>query len=928
MLRKYRKRVCSALLAILALLACAAPALAAGEEPDTPTVLTVAFPEAMGLNETYEDGTHGGCVYDWLHEIAKYTDWEYEFVTGDADELLNNMMAGEYDLMGGMLYYEGLEELFNYPEYVMGANYNLLIYHQEDESIRNFDYTTLNGKSIGVLRKAASKIARLEKFLDFNNIDCELVYYEDVETYEACLEAGEVDLLYGSDVYMRDGYNVAAMIEGDPYYLVTAADEPELCDELSWAMGMIYSANADFATELYTKYFPSKYRNSLSFTPEEQAFIDASSPIRVAVMADQYPVYYKVDGVTKGIVPACLELVEARTGLSFTFVPASTYADMFELLEQGKADIIGCCMEEESTTDARGLIQTPSFATLDSVILRNKQSDLSQEGRVMAAPVGRGSATLNFAYTVKYFDSYASCVEAVNQGEADFAEMPAAFVEDYYSRDYYANIILAADTGSTDKMTLALAKPVDVALYSILNKAINNLSDEELSGISAQSILAERGSTVTFRSLFYTNPSLVLTVCIGFVILMAAIALLIIRNKMKSRVMRMRLEEIQRTSRAKSDFLSRMSHEIRTPMNAIIGLTNLALMTDEATPAIKEDLDKIESSAQFLLSLLNDVLDMSKIENEKLDLEPAPFDLSAVTARLQPLFALQLQEKKINLIFDGELNDKLYVGDEMRITQILTNLLSNSCKFTPEGGIVTLTIDEQGLHEELAELRFQVKDNGTGIQKEDMERIFQSFEQAGPRNQKTPGTGLGLSICKSLVQMMGGELRVESKVGKGSVIFFTLQLPVYHGVLEPQQTETKIDQPVSLEGLHILLAEDNDINAEIAIELLAMQGVRVDRAADGQQAVDMFSGHTEGYYDVILMDVNMPIKDGLTATEEIRAMDRGDAQSIPILAMTANTFQEDRDQAMEVGMNGFLPKPFDVAQLYQILRDSIRQKAP
>ncbi len=919
------KRFFIYMIIVLLLLGTNCPAVFATEEKDT-LVLTVAFPEAKGLNEVYEDGTYGGCVYDWLEEIAKYTGWQYEFVTGDSSELLVGMQAGAYDLMGGMFYQKELEKYYNYPKYIMGSNYSLLIYRQNDETIKSFDYNTLNGKRIGVLKKATAKIERLQKFLSFNNLDCQLIAYDDLEAYENCLDTHEVDLLFGSDVYMKDNYNVAAKIEGDPYYIVTKKDRPDLCHQLNEAMDAIYAANPNFAHELYNQYFPETYINSIDFTTQEIDFIRQSAPIRVAVVKEQYPIYYEKDEVKKGILPDCLQLISQRTGLTFSYVYANSYQQSIELVIKGQADIVGCFMNNDPSAASYGLARTRSYATLDSIILRNKQGVVSDASLVMAVPNGRDLKPLRTEDTIRYYDRYETCLRAVNAGAADYTRMPAAFVEDMYLKDYYANITMMADTNLVEEMTLALPLPVNVPLYSVLSKTINNLSAEELDYILAQDLLTIQKRSVTLKTLLYTNPLTMLVVCVGFILLLSMIILLFTRYKMNNKMMGIKLEKAEETSKAKSDFLSRMSHEIRTPMNAIIGLTSLTRMSDEITPGVKQNLDKINSSAQFLLSLLNDVLDMSKIESQKMKIESIPFDLIVVAEQMKNMFTIQAENKGLTLTIHVDLVDSLFVGDEIRIKQILTNLLSNACKYTNQGGAVLLSVTEQNRITEKATIVFCVKDTGIGIKGEDLERIFHSFEQLENSNHNAPGTGLGLAITSNLVQLMGGELKVKSQPQKGSAFYFAIQLPVFQGTLPSAQKEAEDNPEVSLQGLHVLLVEDNDINAEIAMELLEMQDVMVERAADGAQAVALFAQKPEGYFDLILMDINMPVKNGLMATEEIRAMQRADANIIPILAMTANTFQEDREKAMAAGMTGFLPKPFDVNQLYQALRQSMNKK--
>lgn len=923
-MKKYLKALGLWLAVCLCLITLSTGSDALASEKD-PRVLKVAFPEAVGINEVYEDGTYGGCVYDWLEEIAKYTGWKYEFVTGDPNELMHEMEEEKYDLMGGVYFLDGLDELYNFPEYIMGSNYSLLIYRQEDQDIKGYDHTTLNGKRIGVWKRAVRKIERLEKFLDINNVQYELIYFEDQDAYEKCLETQAVDLMLGSDVHMKEHYNVAAKFEAEPYYIVTAKDEPELCKELSSAMESIYAANPNFAKDLYNQYFPDRYINSISFTAEEQEFIRQSGPLKVAVQKDCYPLFFVQEDGIKGIIPDCLELISKRTGLTFQYQYADTYQEQIDLVKEGKADIIGAYRNSDVSAAEDGLVRTVSFASLDSVILRNKQSIRKSEGLIMAVPKGQDLKPSSRSDTILYYEAYRECLEAVNSGEADYTRMPAAFIEDFYSKYYYVNIALAAETNLQEELTLALTVPVKVPLYSVLSKAINNFSDEESEHILLNNSLALRESTVTVKSLLYSNPIMVIGISVSIILLISVIVVLLNFNRTRARVMQLKLEKAEEMGRAKSDFLSRMSHEIRTPMNAIIGLTNLTRMTGEVTPAVDETLSKIESSAKFLLSLLNDVLDMSKIDNQKMKMECVPFDLIKMVSEIKNMFSVQAETQELTLEVICNIRQPFFVGDKMRIQQVLTNLFSNACKFTDKGGTIQLVIEEQDHSNDTAALRFSVRDTGIGINQEDLEQIFRAFEQAKESNLRFPGTGLGLAISSSLVELMGGELKVKSKLGSGSEFYFTILLPVC-GELPSKDGEYGKLEVNCLEGLRVLLAEDNDINAEIVTELLESQKVIVDRVADGKQAAELFAKSPEGTYKVILMDINMPVMDGLTAARMIRSMNRLDAGTVPILAMTANTFQEDRDNAANAGMTGFLPKPFDVDKLYQILLESLEEK--
>lgn len=388
---------------------------------------------------------------------------------------------------------------------------------------------------------------------------------------------------------------------------------------------------------------------------------------------------------------------------------------------------------------------------------------------------------------------------------------------------------------------------------------------------------------------------------------------------MQNKIAYTKLKRIEELSKVRSEFLSRMSHEIRTPLNAIIGLTNLMKLSGTINSSAQKNVAKIDSSAKFLLSLVNDVLDMSKIESAKMQIESKPLAMDNMLKQLQNIFQPMAESKNISLQFHCELIHKYFYGDELRLKQILTNLLSNAYKFTENGGMITVTVAEKVTENDSSEVFFSVRDTGVGIPESDMERIFGSFEQVLSKSRNNQqGTGLGLTISKSLVQLMGGVLKVQSEVGAGSEFFFILTLPVYTGEITEELEDTTLPQEHDLlQGKSILLAEDNALNAEIAVALLEMQGVIVECVENGQQAVERFASQPLGAYDLILMDLQMPVKNGLEAAMEIRALDRADAQKIPIIAMTANTMQEDREKARGVGMNGFIPKPFDVEQLYK-----------
>lgn len=890
-----------------------------GAQPEE-RVVRVAFPEVEGISMTDSAGVRSGLFYDWLVEIGKYTGWEYEFVGGDAENLANAAISGEVDLVGSMYHREQLEGLLDYAAYSMGSNYSLLICPENNDSIASFDLRTLNGKTIGVYRNASEKNRRLEAFLELNNLSCNVVQL-DLEGYERCLEDGVADAMLGSDREVPNGCRVVTGFEGEPYYIALPKGS-DLATALNEALGQIYAADAGFARTLHARYFPHEYYNSISLTEADRAFVEQTGVVSVAVVADRLPLYYQYEGKYRGVVKDAFDRIAQRTGLSFRFEHAATYKEALDMVRNGEVEVMGSFMDDEHMAGEQGLSLTKDFASLDEVVLRNKLRERSDGRAALAQINGREDPAGLDATEVVHFDTYQECLEAVNAGRADFTCIPAAFAESLFTEHAYGNIVPSAADHRDLKLSIALPKPVDSAMYSVLNKAVGSFTEEERAAMLVRGAASVGGRMPSLEAIVSSNPMAVVAVSLVFSLLVGAVAIVAATSKVRSRTMALKLEQAEETSRAKSDFLSRMSHEIRTPMNAIIGLSSVATLSGEATPSVQSSLEKINTSAQYLLALVNDILDMSKIENGKMCIEAVPVRLRALVDRLGSMYCILAEEKGIALTVRCG-GDEVVMADDVRLQQVLANLLSNAFKFTEPGGSVLLAVDKLSEGGGDATVRFSVTDDGEGIRPEDLDRIFESFEQAAENHRNAQGTGLGLAISSNLVHLMGGKLDVRSRLGQGTEFFFTLSLPRALPEDLPRDraelSATAAEEGRTFAGVQVLLAEDNDLNAEIAVALLEMKGVTADRAANGREAVDLFAAAAPGFYDIVLMDVQMPVLDGLSAVRELRALDRPDAHTVPIVALTASTFQEDRDDAAAAGMDGFLPKPFDARQLYGVL---------
>lgn len=388
----------------------------------------------------------------------------------------------------------------------------------------------------------------------------------------------------------------------------------------------------------------------------------------------------------------------------------------------------------------------------------------------------------------------------------------------------------------------------------------------------------------------------------------------------------------EQANNAKSDFLSRMSHDIRSPMNAVIGMTTIAQANKNNPDKVEDCLEKIRISARFLLSLINDILDMSKIESGKMVISREAFSMQALIRELSDMVCAHVQEKEQTLILDmGAAMEDTYYGDRLRLNQILMNLLSNAIKYTKPRGTITLRVNESKWSENKTIVRFEVEDNGVGMSEDFLKCVYEPFEQANANGQGMEGTGLGLSIARNLVHLMSGSIQVRSELGVGSC--FTVELPFIHEVNRSKEAifeeTTLAPEPKNkkgfAEGMRLLVVEDNPLNQEIAEALFEMEGFSVELAEDGEQALRMFLESPQGYYQIILMDVQMPVMDGLEASRQIRRLERDDAKTVPIIAMTANAFTEDVAAAKEAGMTSHLAKPIDMVVAMQEIEKAVKE---
>ena len=816
-------------------------------------VLRVAFPQVDGMSWTAEDGTHHGMLVDYLNEIAKYTGWEYEYIDTKGPAMLNEFVEGKYELMGGNYYIPALEKYYAYPNYNMGYSRSLLLARSDDRSIHSYDLESMNGKTIGVYENARENIRRLKEFMAINGLYCNIRYYKQEDMVGKIglypyLAKGEIDLLLNNVAHISDSVRVVVAYDSQPYYIVTNPGNKEVLDGLNMALERILDANPNFAAERYAVNFPDRLVN-IQLSDRDLEYVNERKTITVAVPENWYPLYCKETPLKNhtGIMADVLDEIKSFTGLRFSYVYAKNYADAIRLIQQGDADILGFFLGDENDAAQLGLALSASYVSANNIIVRNKACSYPAPGLVGALVESQRFPSGISAEKIRSYPGIKEALAAVNSGEADFIYGLSSKMEQDISRYHFTNLAPVTLVNDQSAISFALPTPVDPDLLTVLNKAINNLSESERTVIRNRNLESIGVNEFSLTDFIYANPLQFMFIVMFVLSVLFTALLLAIGARMKATVIQGNLKRAEAANLAKSEFLSRMSHEIRTPMNGIVGMSTIAMQNIDNTDKIKDCLEKVIMSSKHLLALINDVLDMSKIESGKVELRHESFNFRAFLQDFENLYGEQAKSKGISYetILASDLEVQI-IGDSLRLNQVLSNLLSNALKFTPAKGMIKLRVSKTGEDQENVYLRFEVIDTGCGIAEENYDKIFESFEQENVDvTYKYGGTGLGLSIVKRFTGLMGGGIHVTSVQGSGST--FTVDLPF--GKIKESGKPTRFSDingrndlakdcyavDYDFKGKRILLVEDNELNREIAEELIGVTGASVESAEDGVQ---------------------------------------------------------------------------------------------
>ena len=887
-----------------------------------------------GYNITGPSGERSGYGYDFQQTVAAYTGWRYEYVKGSSVELLEKLQRGEIDMLNCISYTPERAQHMLFSSVPMGREKYYLYADIGKTGLSPSKLYLLEGKGVSMIASSMMETA----FSDWEKqqgLHTQHMLAGSMEERIRLVAQGAAEAVVATEFapLRQEGLSAVMPVGGSDIYFAISKSRPDLKAELDEAMRRIEQDKPFYAESLYKHYMPTTAVPVLS--KDEQAWLAQHGKIRIGCMkGDRGFFSYEEDGSHNGVIAdyilyasGCFE--EQR--LDFAVQGFDTQGEMIRALQDGKIDMIFHFSENHYLAEQNGFVLSNRIMSITIPVITAQKQFNENAANILAVAknnyLAKAYAAHNYPqWKLVEYASRADAEQAVRSGQAD------CFFAKYSTLTDYAD----------DKLLHAvfLSKPGDVAfavnrgdtvLLSVLNKTLRAMPGNAMAG--NMSMYDKPLQDIMLKDFIKQHMLLLVAVLVLIIGIMLRLlykerkaaretASLNERLQESQKQLKEALERAESASEAKTNFLSNMSHDIRTPMNALLGYTMML------KPKIKDEqllgyVEKMERSGKLLLSIINHVLDMARIESGRMEVTEVYTRVGIDIEELISVFSLEAKKKNIRLLTSVQVEHGHIMADITKIREIFSNLLSNAIKYTPEGGTVQLKVRELPCSRPgYACIQAEIADNGIGMSKEYLPKLFEAFtRERNTTVAKISGTGLGMPIVKNLVEMQGGTIEVESEPGKGSRFIVTLEHPIADEALyKPQEQEAKSAQGAELlKGKRILLAEDNDLNAEIALFILQNMGLEVERVEDGAQCVSRLEQQPAGTYDLIFMDVQMPKMDGYEATQAIRALDDKEKAAIPIVAMTANAFAEDRERALAAGMNGHIAKPIDVKKLERVL---------
>ena len=930
------KSIC-AVLCLLLLLPALFPVKAAAETVPAKVVRVGSFEDTF--NYVNEKGIRKGYGYELLQTLSGYTGWQLEYVTCDWSDCFEKLKNGEIDIMGDISYTEDRTEEMLFSDAPMGEEKYYLYADLSRGDITASDFKSLDGKKIGVLMGTEPEVM-LTEWEEKYDLKTQHVNISNNEDVKQKLANHEIDCFVSlEESFWADlGISTITRVGSSGIYYAINKDRADIKEELDNAMRALENADPFYTADLYKRYFSLDYTPIL--TGEEKAWLKEHGAIRMGFLKSDSGVstYDPATGEITGTIKDYIRFARDCLGnqeLEFQLVGYDDKEAELNALKSGEIDMVFHFDQSPNLAEDYRVACTNTTWTSNMMAVTNKQYFNENKANRVAVPQNKLSLK---RYIAVYYPQWEivdcaaqeDAARLVKDGQADCFVTGVSSQENYSKNYGFYSVPLPNPAKSCFAVNSG-----NRHLLSILNKTIKAMPTNMLTGSLAMYKSSSR--KVTLSEFIKDNFFMVLLVSSIFVAVILLAILKLLRKARKAEAaarkaandtqelnakLQIAAENAESANRAKSTFLFNMSHDIRTPMNAIIGYADLASRHSDDPAKLKKYMENIQVCGQNLLMLLNNVLDLARIENDKTEMEYSVSDIEKDFRNCLAMFRNQADSKGQTLTVTTQLPYPYIYADIPHLTEVCTNLVSNAVKYTGAGGTIRCGVTQKpGEKEGWCDTVVTVADNGIGMSQEFQKHIFEPFERERTSTvSKVEGSGIGMGIVKKLVGLMGGTVEVESKIGVGST--FTVTIPCRIASEDEIQAKREINPSDQrcLCGTRILLTEDNDLNAEIATELLQEEGCTVDRAKDGVECVDMLEKAANGTYQLILMDVQMPVMNGYDATKKIRRMDDPQKANIPIVAMTANAFSEDKQVALDAGMNDHIAKPINMSVLVPTLR--------
>lgn len=892
-----------------------------------------------GFIEELEDGSYTGYGVEYLEEIATYTNWEYEYVYGTIEQQLEAIRNGEVDFVMQFQKTAEREAEFLFSESIIGVETNILYAANEEESYYYNDYEGFEGIRVACVADSYQQI-QFEELANRKGFSYTLLKQKNPKGCFAALDRGFVDAVAIGSLALQDEYKIISRFGVAGFYAVTRPENEALMDELNDAMAQINSSKPDYQDELKHKYYGEEH-TKIVYTKEEAEYIAEGKEITIAFIPNRKPYsYINEDGEYDGIIVDIVKEIEKRSGLNFNYTMLEVGQTTVAYMKENPEHLVaGVYAQNKQFQNSNYVMSTQLYSDTVSIVGKMGNDDLlGEQGTTYRIAVSKSFAGLQL-YLQEYYpefqqilvDSTERGLELLANGEVDFIAQNITVLSPYLQKPQYEEFTFSGFLMEEQMAIVGLSAAQNRTNIAIIDKCLTGIPEREI----AKFVMKHSMKNVhkhTWDGLLYEFriPAMIIAGLVIFIITLL-VGVTVIRHRyyvqiqIKNKELGEAVAQANSANEAKGTFLARMSHEIRTPLNAIIGMNDLCRNCLDEPKRVEAYLDKMNNASKVLLGVINDVLDMSAIESNKIKIASDELYIKDVLKVIEDIYGEQCRQKGINFEVDvRRVSDKSVLGDVLRLKQIFLNLTSNAYKFTASGGKIRIEATELSEHEGMIYYNFKVSDSGEGISTEMQKRLFLPFEQESTAVTKNRGgSGLGLSIVKNLVEMMSGSISCESVKGVGTI--FSISIPFKIAKEQKKEVQQVNPEKYDFGNRKVLLAEDTEINAEVLKDLLELVHMQLDWAENGKKAVEMFSHSEEGTYVAIFMDIQMPEMNGYEASQAIRELSHPEAKTIPIYAMTANAFTESISDIFHAGMNGHIEKPIDTAKVYELLRTLVEK---